>query len=202
MVAAADSCRGDRVGSISFDRVALSLHPARILWAKATGCRCCFSWRRWGNCGRPCLRGRRRADPPALRRRLLFFFEEVLFFFYARLDEWRWFDWKWLRVKISVLRTYFSKIETFETFIEIDPEKNGSDGCAGASTFDRKGECCWWGQVMVGPGATIGRSSGSGPLLEPAVISYGIYPPDDAAPSQGFFFSILIVAQFQFQFIR
>lgn len=39
MVAAADSCRGDRVGSISFDRVALSLHPARILWAKATGCR-------------------------------------------------------------------------------------------------------------------------------------------------------------------
>lgn len=47
---------------------------------------------------------------------------------------------------------------------------------------------------MVGPGATIGRSSGSGPLLEPAVISYGIYPPDDAAPSQGFFFSILIVA--------
>lgn len=47
---------------------------------------------------------------------------------------------------------------------------------------------------MVGPGATIGRSSGSGPLLEPAVISYGIYPPDDAAPSQGFFFSILIIA--------
>ena len=98
MVAAADSCRGDRVGSISFDRVALSLHPARILWAKATGCRCCFSWRRWGNCGRPCLRGRRRADPPALRRRLLFFFEEILFFFfYIRLDEWRWFDWKRLR---------------------------------------------------------------------------------------------------------
>ena len=112
MVAAADSCRGDRVGSISFDRVALSLHPARILWAKATGWRCCFSWRRWGNCGRPCLRGRRRADPPALRRRLLFFFEEILFFF---LCSPRWMALIRLRVKISVLRTYFSKIETFET---------------------------------------------------------------------------------------
>lgn len=27
---------------------------------------------------------------------------------------------------------------------------------------------------MVGPGATIGRFSGSGPLLEPAIIYYGI----------------------------
>lgn len=40
----------------------------------------------------------------------------------------------------------------------------------------------------------LGVLAVSGPLLEPAVISYGIYPPDDAAPSQGFFFSILIVA--------